>query len=245
MTRANAEKIRSKNLNELLGAVFTVCLLDKSLSTTALDHAINAARARASRVVAGMNLNRKSTIDHDILGLVIYRWQRLPKYLDEDGRPLALPMRGKGKSIERLFMEVRRANYFREGAKHLLQLRRILRVKNRRFLPNEETTLIHTLTPEVVEYVTHTINRLVATVLYNTSLKGSRPARLIERMASVTDLPKAQVPAFKKFALEQGAVLINTLNDWLESRRDGNNARVLNSANHLKAGVHLFGFLER
>jgi hypothetical protein len=245
MTKRRTEKLASKNLDELLVAVFTVCMLDGTLHEQTLDRTISSAKQSARRKIAAIKPNREVTLDNDTLGFVIYRWQRLPKYLDQHGDPLALPARGSGKSIQGLFREVRRSSYFEDGFKHLLRTRRILKTSKGRYAPNGETTLIYALTPEIVEHLTHTINRLVSTVLYNTSVKSSRSGRLIERMAAVTDLPKAKVPAFKKFALEQGAVFINTLNDWLESRRDGSDARVLNSSKHLTAGVHLFGFLSK
>ena len=90
-----------------------------------------------------------------------------------------------------------------------------------------------------------TINRVVATVLHNTSLKNKKAVRLIERVTVVPDLPRREVPAFKLFAREQGGALIDTLNDWLERRRGEQVRRRVGETGRLTAGLHVFAFIER
>jgi hypothetical protein len=61
----------------------------------------------------------------------------------------------------------------------------------------------------------------------------------------VPDLPTSQIRNFKIFAREQGGALINTMNEWLESRRGSRKARMIGNSKHLTAGLHLFAFVEK
>jgi hypothetical protein len=90
-----------------------------------------------------------------------------------------------------------------------------------------------------------TIKRLVSTVLQNTSEQNPKKIRFIERVTAIPDLPLNQVPAFKMFAREQGGALINTMNEWLESRRGKEKARKTGTSKNLVAGLHVFAFVER
>lgn len=244
MSMSTKNSLERKRLRKLLEAVFTVCALQSTIGEKELFQLVEQARARGHNRVAALARNRRVAVDFDTLGLVIHRWQRSERYLDEDGRPLPIPARGAAPSVEALFRETRRIRYFELGLKHLEQLRRVRRTKNGKYLPRDATTIVPTLTPELFEVLAQTIDRLVATVLHNTSLRRQTSIRLIERLTLVPDLPKKQVFAFKKFAREQGAALIGTMNEWLESHRGKGKSR-LEGADRFTAGLHLFGFVER
>ena len=236
-TSTHAEKL------DLLTATFALCLLDKSLSSQALEKLTIDARHAAERKVAALKPSRSRSVDFDVLGHVIYLWKRSSKYLDEDGVPLSIKARGPAPSVEALFREIDRADYFEVGLRHLRQLGHARRTRKGLYRPYHETTIIQELRPEILEVLVQTINRVVATVLHNTSLKRKDAVRLIERMTAVPDLPSNQVEPFKLFAREQGAALINTINDWLERHRGDAGAR-RTAENHLTAGLHVFAFVE-
>ena len=244
MKTATSTRLEQKQIQELLTAVFTVCSLDASITKEAMDGFVKLARTAAKRRIKALRPNRKVMVDLDVLGHVIYIWQRTPAYLDDDGHPLAIPARGPAPSIQALFQDVKREDYFQQGLRHLTRLRRIIRVRRGRYQPHSEVTIIDGLTPEMVNLLTLTINRLVSTVLTNTS---QRPMglRLVERVTFVPDLPLRQVKAFKVFTREQGGGLINTVNDWLESRRGPRKARAVDTARRVTAGLHVFSFIER
>src|SRR5262245_48463326 len=107
---------------DLLTATFALCLLDKSLTSQALEKLTIDARHAAERKVAVLKPSRTRSIDFDVLGHVIYRWKRSSKYLDEYGAPLSIKARGSAPSVEALFREIDRADYFELGLKHLRQL---------------------------------------------------------------------------------------------------------------------------
>jgi hypothetical protein len=228
---------------DLLTAIFTLCLLDESLTSQVLDELVSSARKIAGKKVAPLKPSRKGSIDFDVLGHVVYRWQRSPKYLDEDGNPQRIPARGRAPSVEALFKEIDRTDYFELGLRHLKQLGRVQRLKGGLLQPCNEVTIVQHLRPELLELLVQTINRAVATVLHNTSMKDKHAVRLIERVTAVPDLPENEVGNFKLFAREQGGALINTMNDWLERRRGDAKARRTGSS-HLTAGLHVFAFVE-
>jgi hypothetical protein len=230
---------------DLLTAVFTLCELDSRLRPRTLDQLVAKSRSKATKRLAALGPNRQRTVDLDALGHVIYHWQRSTKYLDSDGQPQRITARGPAPSIEALFREIGRADYFESGLLHLKQVRRIKRTRNGLYLPISEVSIVPSLTPEIAELIAQTVNRILATVVHNTSLKNRRAVRLIERNTVVPDLPQRQVSAFKLFAREQGAVLIDTLNDWLESRRGSATRRRRNTTGHVTAGLHVFAFVER
>jgi hypothetical protein len=245
MKSESMEGIDRKQIQDLLTAVFTLCSLDQTLTARTLDSLIEKGRRSASRKAGQLILDRRDVVDHDALGHVVYIWQRTPRYLGEDGRPIPIPARGPAPSVQALFREVKRTSYFERGLAHLIRVKRIKQLPSKRYVPCSEVTIVKRLTPEMVTLLNQTIHWLVATVLHNTSLRGRKPLRLIERVATVPDLPSKQVRAFKIFAREQGGALLNTVNEWLESRRGPRKARASKGAQNLTAGLHVFAFAEK
>jgi hypothetical protein len=218
-------------------------MLDQTLTMTLLDDLIAEARRAAKKRISILKPSRKGSIDFDALGHVVYRWQRSPKYLDEEGKPLKIPPRGRAPSVESLFREINRREYFELGLRHLKQLGRVQRTKSGALQPCNEVTIVQHLRPELLELLVQTINRVVATVLHNTSMKDRNAIRLVERVTAVPDLPETEIGNFKLFAREQGGALINTMNDWLERRRGNARAR-RTGAHHVTAGLHVFAFVD-
>jgi hypothetical protein len=232
-------------IESLLTSVFTLCMLDTTLSRAALDSRIQKSRVLAEKRASKLRPRKDEGVNFDVLGHVVYRWQRTATYIDDEGRPLAIKARGAAPSIQALFRDVKKGSYFEDGIKHLLQVKRIKRTTRGRYIPCSEVTIVNGLTPELVKLLSQTMNRLVLTVLHNTSQRNSTKIRFIERITAVPDLPLNQVQAFKVFAREQGGALINTMNEWLESRRGHETARVVSASKNLTAGLHVFAFTER
>ena len=235
---------RQEQLTLLLSAVFTLFLLDRTITKRLLGQIISAANSRAERNEARLMPKSSVPVDHDVIGHVVYHWQRSPKYLDKDGRPFPIPAYGPAPSVEALFRRLGVATKFTSALPQLKQLRRVRVTRNGLYYPREEATIIPTLTPEVVESLTSTINRLIATVLHNTKPRLSKQNRLIERIAFVPDLPSSMLPEFKQFTREQAGAMIETINEWLESRR-GHSPRRPYAPGRIVAGLHAFAFVEK
>ena len=245
--RKSAKEVRAKErkLGELMTAVFLLCSLDSAVTPQMLDRVTKESRRKAQRQVSALGSRTNRGVDYDVLGHVVYLWQRTPLYLDDGGLPKSIPANGKAPSVESLFKDVRRSSYFKQGIKNLLELKRIRRTAAGRYVPCSEVTIVPGLTPEFVDLLGETINRLVATVLQNMAQTNRREVRLVERVTAVPDLPIKQIQAFKLFAREQGGALINTMNEWLESRRGARKPRSRKNSKHATAGLHVFAFVER
>jgi hypothetical protein len=244
MKKRPSPNVELERLLKLLEAVFMICAMHPSVSEKQLDRLIKDARGKGSRRVAARWKSRGTSVDFDALGLVLHRWTRTARYLTDDGEPIALSPRGRSLSIESLFRDVKRSSYFELGLRHLERIGQIKKNEEGLFLPVRVTIIVPTLTPELFDVLAQAIHRLVATVIFNTSSAASKSARLIERMTYIPDLPKNKVPSFKRFAREQGAALIETMDDWLESNRGTTLSSVKNRKHLVPAGFHVFSFLE-
>lgn len=244
MKRAPARSLHA-NKEELLAAAFTLCGLDRTLSDDDLSSLIQRSKRRSEAKIRRLNPGRVGKVNLDALGHVVYRWKRASKYLNDEGQPLRLPLRGLAPSLESLFRETGHEDYFVLGVRHLKEVGRIRKVRDGRYIPCAEVSIVQSLSPELVELLAQTINRVVATVLHNTSLRNKTAVRLIERVTCVPDLPNKSVGAFKNFALEQGGALIDTMNEWLEHRRGNQVRRHTSKAGRLTAGMHVFAFVEK
>lgn len=245
MKKRHADLLSTKGLQNMLTEAFTLCALNPELSDSDVDSLVARARAAAARKAIRSAQSRFSTVDYDVLGHVVYIWQRTPSYLDESGKPVPIAARGPAPSIQALFRVVKRTDYFERGLKHLTRLKRVRRLPTGHYLPCSEVTIVDGLTPEFAKLVQQTVSRLVSTVVENTSRPGSDNLRLIERVTAIPDLPTKQVRAFKSFAREQGGALINTMNEWLESRRGARKARAPRGTRNFTAGLHVFAFVEK
>src|SRR5262245_65425135 len=128
--RKRLAPLQDRKWRDLLTAVFTLCALDARLYQEKLDDLIVDSRRRAAKKVADLRPSRRPTVDLDALGHVVYRWQRSARYLDEDGSPLRIKARGPAPSIEALFREIDRSDYFEAGLVHLAQVGRIRRMRD-------------------------------------------------------------------------------------------------------------------
>jgi hypothetical protein len=229
----------------MLSAIFTMCLLNDEIDSRQLDELIRRSRAKANQRAARLKPSRSKTADLVLLGSVLHRWNRNPKYLDGDARPLPLKSTGPAPSVQALFRAEKRAADFSDGIEQLKSSGLVKQTRAGLLLPRHDLILLHSLTPEMVANLALSINRLIETLLQNTASKRRTTSRLIERNALVPDLPKRHLEEFKAFAREQGAALVSTMNDWLESRRKGTRTnRKISSTATVSAGIHVFAFSE-
>jgi Family of unknown function (DUF6502) len=184
---------------------------------------------------------RKSKIDLAAAALVLDAWYRNRRYLTESGDPKAVPLTGRGPSVEALIRSQRLLVDPHAFTTRLRTLGLLMRVGPNRYKPRSRFALVGALDPLIQRYVAQSSSTLLKTILYNvTTPKGS--PRLIERFAEVPDLPARNVAEFRKFAQSQGGALLKTLNDWLESRRAHPSRR---QQRCVRAGVHLYAYVSK
>lgn len=244
--KKNAGSIEYADLQRMLSAVFTLCLLNDGLAWPKLEELISRARKDADRKIRTLNPSRFSAVDLVLLGSILHRWNRNPNYLDHEARPFPIKAAGRAPSIEALFRAENVPSAFEAGFRHLRRARLVRRTRTGLYLPGRDLILVHTLSPEMVANLALSIDRLVTTLLQNTSTKRRVSSRLIERTALVPDLPKRFLSEFKSFSREQGGALISTMNDWLETRRLAKSPRGSRARKEsVSAGIHVFAFAEK
>ena len=235
----------SADIQKMLTAVFTLCLLNGDIGFKELDKVVLRSRTAATKKLRALRPERAKSMDPVLLGSVLHRWNRSPKYLDNDARPVPIRASGRAPSVEALFRAEKNPAGFIDGLKQLRNAGLVWRTKSGHYLPRNDTFLMHTLTPEMVANLALSMNRLISTLLQNTSAKRRLASRLVERSALVTDLPKRRLEEFKTFSREHGAALISTMNDWLENRREVRSSqnKIARKAT-VSAGIHVFAFSE-
>jgi hypothetical protein len=232
-------------IEKMLTAVFTLCLLNGEIDSKELDNLLLRSRASATKKLRALRPDRAKSTNLVLLGSILHRWNRTPKYLDDNARPVPIRATGRAPSVEALFRAENNLEGFEVGLRQLRSAGLVRRTRTGEYLPRNDTFLMHTLTPEMVANLALSMNRLVSTLLQNTSIKRRSVSRFVERSALVPDLPKRRLEEFKTFSREQGAALISTMNDWLENRREFRTARSkVSRGKTVSAGIHVFAFSE-
>jgi hypothetical protein len=154
---------------------------------------------------------------------------------------MPVPLRGKKPSVEALIRKQTRSVDTERIAQEMLAQKLITRTSKGRFRPVSRVATIRQLTPETIEHVSRSLERLLATVKYNT--RGhTRRKSLIERTAFVQDLPRSELESFREFAQEQGSAFLANADEWLESRRSSKHSRRQTAL--VRAGIHVYAFEE-
>ena len=170
-------------------------------------------------------------------------WHNDPKYLNSSARPKALRLRGRAPSVESL---ARKACPDGNHVSLMVALRSsgiLKRSAGGRFLPAEEYATPQGLHPIAIQHVAKSVVRLVETALRNTHSSG-RGISLIERFARVPDLDAREAKAFAEFTRRQGLAYLQSVDDWLETRRINGKVKTRpQRGGTTGAGVHLFAYI--
>jgi hypothetical protein len=174
---------------------------------------------------------------------VIKIWHRHRRFLDSDAHPLPLRLYGRAPSLERLILAHDQKVDVPKLIESLKTAKLIRRTARGRYLPTKEFATINQVHPLMVEHVSKSIVRLVETVVRNTSPSKRMPP-LIERFARVPDLSRSEAKAFAVFTHQQGLAYLQSVDDWLETRRVSSGAKKSRGkSKHVGAGVHLYAYM--
>ena len=189
---------------------------------------------------AGQDAGTKAL--HVVLGKIMYTWNRRSPYVDPAGRPRPLTASGPGLSLRGLVEEHADVSAVPQVLAALDNQGLIRRSHDGLLRPTGNVARLRSVGPEVASYVADTITRLLDTVLRNLNRESKDPP-LIERSAIVRDLPDDLEREFIEFASEQGELFIETMNEWLESRRLAAPSTRRPDSKPLTAGVQVFSFV--
>lgn len=223
---------------DVLLAIFIFMLHDRARLRDVkrlADHQI----VLAQRIIRSEEQRRESS--SGILGAVLHEWHRNAAYLDRSISPKAIRLYGRKPSVAALVRSQDAKADPVATAREMVQLGLIRRSARGKYLPVGRVATIRRLSPPLVDHVARSLERLLATVNYNTRSNG-RESTLIERTAFVHDLPKEHLQDFRSFAQQQGSAFLANADEWLESRR-AHKARSRRSR-YVRAGIHVYAFEE-
>lgn len=244
--RVTKKKNISKQLpSKLLGSVLefmAMAGLSEAAIRTAFERALKQSEPLRQRARA--QLRGKSRSPGDVSAHLLRLWNRDSRYINgRNFRPRSLPLSSGKDNLRTLIKELDSEANPTEVLKNMRAVGLIRRTTNGRYLPTSSAAVLPTLHPWAVEHAVHSVLRLLSTVRKNASSKpGDSP--LLERYSYVPDLDPMEIPAFEEFARNQGQVLLDILDDWLEQRRAQNGRKSDRSVRGgVPAGIHLITFV--
>jgi hypothetical protein len=118
----------------------------------------------------------------------------------------------------------------------------IMKAGRNQYLPADRSARMPEMNDYVVQHIAQGILKLVQTVSHNYSVRSRRGA-ILERSATVRNLPASEAAAFRRFVNEQGNAFVTNVDDWLESRTKHRRKVAEGPRKPILAGVYAFAFL--
>lgn len=177
----------------------------------------------------------------EAIASVLHAWHHNRAYTDAHGCPKALHRANTRPSLVHLIKHEDGRVPPDEVIAAMIRLRLIRRTRDGKLRPVGRIATVRTLDPVLAEHVCQSLSRMLVTVNRNTC-ESEIETRLIERSAQVQDLPKQKLREFREFVNSQGEIFINSMNDWLESRRSRSSS--VARSRITRAGIHIFAFAE-
>lgn len=182
---------------------------------------------------------RNRGLDIHRLGSVLRAWHKESAYLTFDGMPRPLKTRGRY-SLKTLVKKFYPSETFEVVFERMLQAELIRGDGRDHWVPSGQTARIsQQLSLETLEHLSEGIARYAETVTRNVTAKTEQDV-LFERSAKVTQLPVAELNAFRKYVSQQALTFIIAIDDWLESRSAANTC---STARRCTAGVYTFAYV--
>ncbi len=166
----------------------------------------------------------------------LMRWHSSDDYLELDGSPSALPLRGR-QSLTTLALQI--APDENDARMLLADLRTFGLIKKRHagFVPRHRSAVVGEPNDVALTYATIAISRLINTIAHNYSQKGSPR---FERQLSEVRIRKSDIPLFLRFVSEQGQYFIDAVDDWLAARQH----RASSSDQGVSVGLGAFAWID-
>lgn len=233
-----SKDLRNEYYRRLFATLFELALISgckpDEISASVVA-ALKEARKRSSLV-----MRRRST-GIPLAALILDRWHRSRLYLDADARPKAIPLRGPAPSVEALLRAERAGKDAVLLLDQLKSLQLIVESGNGLYRPVSNIAVITDLDPMVQQHAARSLSTLLSTIRHNVT-NAQATGRLIERFAEVPDLPITCVREFRQFTEAQAGTLLQTVNDWLESRRATRTQK--QSIPSVTAGLHVYAYFD-
>jgi hypothetical protein len=236
MPRANAHPRRfAQTTAELLVPQLVQFLADTGLPRRKI---VSDLRALADAVEAGRDTRIARTIEYELIvrvGSVVHEWARSPDFTDADAEPRALSLRGRfglssliRKYVPRFPVPKVLDCMTASGAVH--------RRADGRYVLVQRPVMVGSQAAICLGWMATLASQYLNTAFANWKEKNPS-SRNLDRIASVFDLPEAELPRFREFTKHCTRSCIEQIDNWLEDRsvRASRGRRV-------EAGVHVYSF---
>lgn len=173
----------------------------------------------------------------------LHRWFREREFLTKDARPKPLKLTGRKSSVEYLIATTGEQLQARKLATEMINLGFVRKTRSGLYLP---VAMHGVMTSKHLLGVAHCLHSLRTFIWNFHSNLTARPADLLfERRTTVNQFPMSEARAFKDLSRQQGANMIENLNEWLEKRQLSHKktSRTSRASKKVTAGVHVFAYL--
>lgn len=209
-------------------------LLRSGVSETDLTKLFKRALRAASSRRAGPKVYRVET--KNLSADLLHRWMRNPKYLNELGKPIDLPLRGS-RSVASLMRESSIAGSPERTLAFLLKFKNVRRTKKGEF-----RLLRRSLNFKISNYLPFEPNYEFMVDAARACTRGigvsGRSAEVFWQRADTLRLSPDRVEDFLEFAETKGMLFMHEVNDWLDQHAG---AKTSARKRPLKVGVGYFG----
>jgi hypothetical protein len=200
------------------------------VEVTSNDYGIRGRLTNISRVAVLTGLTRKevSRLRHKLIEksqageeidesrgrpeLILEKWFHHPDYLDEMGRPLAIPMEGDHRSFERLVRDIGGDIPAGAMAKELIRSGSVVKENSGLLAAVSESFVPEAADPQAVEYAGSAICDLAETINYNL-YETDKTGRILERRLLIRTSKRRDMDKFLGMATAEAEGLLEKLSD--------------------------------
>jgi hypothetical protein len=237
--------ISKRQQQSLLGIVFEL-MSETGLEEGEIRLAVDAALSRLQRSGRGNRAKKcgPCLLTSDISAELMRVWHRDSRYLDPDhAQPRPLHVAKGRNSIQSIVLKLNPRAKVHDVVNFLLESKLVRKLPDGKYVPTSDVGMISQVNRFVVDHLIKSIDRMIRTIRRNSQL-GVGKGLLIERFASVPDLDRKEVEAFREFTEAQGHSYLQVVDDWMERRRMRNKRkRSAGERSGVMAGVHVIAFL--
>jgi hypothetical protein len=165
-------------------------------------------------------------------------WHRDPRFLDDAGKPRALPFKGSPSLTELFDLHLPQESR-RRLPQRLTAEGAIRRAGRNGWLPSKRTLIVRSDSSSALLRLPGQIDSFLSTLLHNGQARG-KSARRLERTVFIDRLPVEMLAAFDQHTQKLGGQLIDEMDNWL-IRREARDPKLSDSA---RAGLAVFAFID-
>jgi hypothetical protein len=163
---------------------------------------------------------RRQYDEYRDMGTILAAWYNMPKYLDPDGRPIALPVSGKRRaSVRTLITDASVSLDVRRAVELLKASPSIRRVKTGEYRPRRQ---VFALRRFELPRAANTVARYLSTLSFNEGATGKGLSKMLERDCSATGLSLKSIQKIQREIRARGKPFVDAIDHELEFERRRN-----------------------